>query len=675
MKNKTNWKEWICSGVIPDIILCGFLSLILEAFLEVCDFRSVGLFLGFFDDRTWVFFYNCLIIFLTFIPVFLIRRKLFVYILVSGIWLAIGITNGVMLGYRNTPFSAVDIALLKSTFPVLTNYLAQWQIIALAILFMILIVALVCLFLYCPKSQKRMTLPRRIGCVAVILLVFAGATRYGLETGLLEERFSNIRLAYRAYGTPYCYGLTLFDNGIDRPIDYTKEKIDNLQNNIDKKYEKLDTKEKQTPNIIFLQLESFFDITRMKDLEFSKDPIPYFRKLSKEYTSGLVSTPSYGAGTVNTEFEILTGMNKNFFGAGEYPYKSILMETTCESMPYILKSDGYTAHAIHNNNASFYDRDYVYTNLGFDTFTTMEMMNIVERSPADWPKDKVLTRYINEALDSTDHQDFVYAVSVQGHGDYPEEPLETNTIEVTGAENEKRNNQFAYYTQQIYEMDLFLKELIRSLEDRGEDTVLVVFGDHLPSLDIESDQLDKGDKFQTDYFIWDNIGLPKEDENLQAYQLYSKLFAQLGNGNGIMNRYHQTYRGTKKYSDNLKLLEYDMLYGHHFVYGIHNKYKQTDMRFGTTDVVFNSVSELPDNNMTFFWGAGFTPYTTIYINGVQEKVEYYNQHLMKWMDGTLKEGDMVYIIQKSKTNQHPILWQSPTYVYQGNGVLTLKEEK
>ena len=56
MKNKTNWKEWVCSGVIPDIILCGFLSLILEAFLEVCDFRSVELFLGFFDERTWVFF-------------------------------------------------------------------------------------------------------------------------------------------------------------------------------------------------------------------------------------------------------------------------------------------------------------------------------------------------------------------------------------------------------------------------------------------------------------------------------------------------------------------------------------------------------------------------------------------------------------------------------------------
>ena len=154
MKNKTNWKEWVCSGVIPDIILCGFLSLILEAFLEVCDFSSVELFLGFFDERTWVFFYNCLIIFLTFIPVFLIRRKLFVYILVSGVWLAIGITNGIMLGYRNTPFSAVDIALLKSTFPVLTNYLAQWQIIALAILFMILIVALVCLFLYCPNAVK-----------------------------------------------------------------------------------------------------------------------------------------------------------------------------------------------------------------------------------------------------------------------------------------------------------------------------------------------------------------------------------------------------------------------------------------------------------------------------------------------------------------------------------------
>lgn len=675
MNHKANLRKWICSGVLPDIILCGFLSLILEIILEICDWRSVELFFVFFEERTWVFFYNCMIVFLTFIPVFLVKRKLFVYILVSCVWLGIGITNGTMLGYRNTPFSAVDIALLKSTFPVLTNYLAEWQIVGIAILLIVLIVALVCLFLYCPKSEKRMTFSRRIVCVLAIVFVFIGSTKYGVEKGLLEDRFSNIRLAYRAYGTPYCFGITLIDNGIDRPFDYNRARVEKLVKNINKKYKKLEKEEKQTPNIIFLQLESFFDITRMKDLEFSEDPMPYFRDYLDKYTSGLVSTPSYGAGTVNTEFEVLTGMNKNYFGAGEYPYKSILMESTCESAPYVLKEEGYTAHAIHNNNASFYDRDYVYTNLGFDTFTTIEMMNMIEYNPVGWAKDKVLTRYINDALDSTENQDYVYTVSVQPHGEYPTEPMEGITIEVTGAESEERNHQFSYYSQQLKEIDAFLHSLIESLEKRGEDTVLVVFGDHLPSLDIETEHLAVGNKFETDYFIWDNIGLSEEDENLETYYLYSKLFEQLGLDNGIMNRYHQAYKDSGSYSKNMKLLQYDMLYGNDFIYGGKNPYQPTDMRFGVKDVYFTSLTEFTEGRMVYFGGMNFTPYTRIYVNGVLAETDYHNPYLIKWKDGALKEGDELYIIQKSKTNQHPILWRSPEYVYVGDGVVELKEKE
>ena len=47
--------------------------------------------------------------------------------------------------------------------------------------------------------------------------------------------------------------------------------------------------------------------------------------------------PSVGAGTANTEFESITGMSLHYFGPGEYPYKSILKETTCESAPYVLR--------------------------------------------------------------------------------------------------------------------------------------------------------------------------------------------------------------------------------------------------------------------------------------------------------------------------------------------------
>ena len=118
------------------------------------------------------------------------------------------------------------------------------------------------------------------------------------------------------------------------------------------------------PNILFLQLESFFDPTLVNYLDISEDPIPNFRKLMKEYSSGYYKVPSVGAGTANTEFEAITGMSLHYFGPGEYPYKSILKETTCESVPYVLKNLGYSTHAVHNNEANFYGRRSVFPQSG-----------------------------------------------------------------------------------------------------------------------------------------------------------------------------------------------------------------------------------------------------------------------------------------------------------------------
>ncbi len=64
----------------------------------------------------------------------------------------------------------------------------------------------------------------------------------------------------------------------------------------------------------FLQLESFFDPELVNYLEISEDPIPTFRKLMDEYSSGYFKVPSVGAGTANTEFESITGMSMHYFG-------------------------------------------------------------------------------------------------------------------------------------------------------------------------------------------------------------------------------------------------------------------------------------------------------------------------------------------------------------------------
>ena len=146
----------------------------------------------------------------------------------------------------------------------------------------------------------------------------------------------------------------------------------------------------------------------------SEDPIPNFRALYENYSSGYLDVPVVGAGTANTEFEILTGMGMQFFGLGEYPYKTILKKTNCESIASDLKTIGYGAHVVHNNGGNFYSRRNAFSMMGFDTFTSKEMMDIRDYTPlGTWPTDDILVGEVEKSLDYTpDQPDFVYTITV-----------------------------------------------------------------------------------------------------------------------------------------------------------------------------------------------------------------------------------------------------------------------
>ena len=408
--------------------------------------------------------------------------------------------------------------------------------------------------------------------------------------------------------------------------------------------------QKQAPNIIMLQLESFFDPTHMIDLEFSEDPVPNFRKLKEQFSSGYLKVPSVGAGTANTEFEVISGMNLEFFGAGEYPYKTILRKTTAESINYDLKDLGYSTHAIHNNKGTFYTRQKVFKMLGFDTFTSIEYMNIEETTPLGWAKDKYLTKSIVDALKSTEGQDYIYTISVQGHGDYPTTPVENHSkITVSGLDDTERLTSFEYFTNEIYEMDQFIAELIQALSLINEDIVLVMYGDHLPTLGIEDAELSNGDIFETEYVIWNNFGLEKQDTDIEAYQLGAHVLNQLGIHHGTLINYHQQYKDTPDYLDNLKLLQYDMLYGERYIYGGVNPYEPTKMQMGVNEVLISEVYNDEDGNF-IVKGQNFTEYSRVKINDTAHETTYIDPNTLMVSDYTLNEDDRFAIQQVTVTN-------------------------
>ena len=391
--------------------------------------------------------------------------------------------------------------------------------------------------------------------------------------------------------------------------------------------------------------------------------------MKENYNGGYIDVPSIGAGTSNTEFEVLTGMNLEDFGSGEIPYKGVLLKETCESMAYDLGKNGYTAHAIHNNDATFYQRHTVYPNLGFDTFTSMEYMQLKDSdyTPIKWVRDEILTSCINDCLNSTeDGTDFVFTVSVEGHGSYPNYYVSgMNNVIVTSADTKETSYATQYYTNLIHDMDGFIEGLVTSLSERNEPTILVLYGDHLPSLGLEQEHMKDGTLTQTEYVIWNNMGLSFDFGNLQTYQLMPRLLGALGIEDGVINSYHQTHINDEEdeYLSGLQNLEYDLLYGGKAAFDGENPYKTKNMKFGIKDIVITDVYKTIEDEKTYLYvkGDNITKWSMINVNGDYYKTEMIDFGLVRCEYSALPM-DEIFLAQVGKDKYQ--LSKSEAFIYQ-----------
>ncbi|SET01539.1 LTA synthase family protein [[Clostridium] polysaccharolyticum] len=644
MKQNINFKKIFRN----DIFQYAILSFVINIILEMMNRRSVFKSFQFLFHSPIVFMYNTIIVFITLSLGLLVKRRIFATTVIFLIWMILGVTNWIILGFRSTPFSAIDTIMIKNALELFNLYFTPIEVILLVIGFVLAVFALVMLWRKAPVLEKRKNFVQYICMIVIVCAAELLFTRININMKLLSSNFENLSYAYKNYGFVYCFTNSLVDVGISKPSNYSQKTVNEItEPMITGKLETPAAKRpnKQTaPNVIFIQLESFFDVNYVNDVTFSENPIPYFTNLKKHYTSGFLNVPSVGAGTANTEFEVLTGMSTSFFGAGEYPFKTILTKKTCESMAYLFDSQGYQSHAIHNNDGTFYSRNQVYANLGFDSFTPIEYMYDVEKNPRGWAKDKGLPDEIFKCIDSTKESDFVFTVSVQGHGRYPSEQIDpSQTITISG--NDYKKISFEYYVNQIHEMDQMIGNLVDQLQESDEPTVLVLYGDHLPTLGLSESRLKNASMYQTEYVIWDNIGLKQQDEDLYSYQLSTKVFQALKQPLGIMQEYHVNYskEDSEKYQKDMELLEYDLLYGNQYTYsnGL-TAYEPAKMQMGIDKISLASIKKDTLAEKTYIiTGKNLNEYSTIYVNNKQIATEFIDSHHLKITDIALENGDRV----------------------------------
>ena len=652
------------------LIFHALLACIINFVIEAISRHSVVAAWDYMTGTPMVFLYNAFMIFVTFSIVYLFKRRIFVRMIIGAIWVILGIANGYILLKRVTPFNAQDLKIAGDGIALINNYCNGFEVVVIAVGAVALLIWLISMWRRGGQYAGKIHHIAALIGIIVCGVLYTFVTNIAIDKRVVSTYFGNIAFAYEDYGLPYCFSASLFNTGISEPNGYTKKAMAKIDKDGELNQTAASRSSDELPNIIVLQLESYFDVANAEFFTTSEDACPNLHNLYQNYSNGYFKVPSVGAGTANTEFEVLTGMNLRYFGPGEYPYKTYSKKHPTESAATALASLGYGTHALHDNTGNFYSRANVFNNMGFDTFTSKEFMNVLQTTENGWAKDEILTQHIMEAMDTTKQEDFVFTVSVQGHGNYPEtQVIENPKIKVEGIEDEALKNKWEYYVNQVYEMDQFVGDLIKAVEERNEPSVVVFYGDHLPTMGLKAEDLKSRYLYNTNYVIWDNIGLQKDDKNIPAYQLMSEVLNRLDIHSGTVFNYHQQRKGTKNYLSDLELLQYDILYGKQYVYNGKAPITEGHMVMGIRNVSLSSI--VPQLNSGYsLYGENFTKYSRVYVNGEKQKSSFLNNTRINLSETELKDGDVIQVGQVGSSDT--IFRMSDKYTYQ-NGQLVKQE--
>ena len=228
-------------------------------------------------------------------------------------------------------------------------------------------------------------------------------------------------------------------------------------------------------NLHVILEESFWDPTVLSAAGYSGDPIdPRFRDLwgQSNLTRGL--SPAFGGQTANAEFEVLCGFPVNQI-AVKFEF-GLLRDVPC--LPRVLGALGYRTVASHPNIAGFWNRYTAYEHLGFETFWTKDQMDMTD-SNGPFLADRSLHKQVREKLQASDdgRPIFDYIVTIDGHWMYdagferPPVLASSSKVKEVG----DYANMLHYKTQQMMDG-------IEAIHRDDPDSVIVVFGDHLPML-------------------------------------------------------------------------------------------------------------------------------------------------------------------------------------------------
>lgn len=286
----------------------------------------------------------------------------------------------------------------------------------------------------------------------------------------------------------------------------------------------------ELPDIIIVQSESLFDPSRLNQVSTGQH-LRQFQRVAKRSRSGNLHVPTFGGGTIRTEFEVLTGAPLASLGGIQYPWLE-LDSARLPNLASVLARNGYDTTAIHPNGAAFWNRNRAYPELGFQRFIDSGSF-LPEDIVGLFTSDAALTsRILDELKDDDGPPQFVFAISMENHGPFDWRPgLDAQrlaALPMPESLDEGGRYWFANYLYLLEDADHELGRLADALKQRKRRSLLLFYGDHLPSIHTVYHQLGFEDGLTemeqpTPWLLLDTANPARIQSDTQSWMLPSLL--------------------------------------------------------------------------------------------------------------------------------------------------------
>ena len=300
----------------------------------------------------------------------------------------------------------------------------------------------------------------------------------------------------------------------DEPVNYDRSKLQELED----KSMKAD-KSIGTPNIIVILSESFFDIKKIEDdISFDKDVTKNYIQFKN--TGNLINliTPSFGSMTSNVSYELLTGGNMTYYHLGYIPFLELYKDNRKRnSLVKELKNNGYTTSIMLGEDS--YNSENIMKNIGFTNFSIVDDKKHIK---GFYVSDDYVGDLIIKDLEKNRSKNFIIVETMEAHLRYTKNKFDKYDINVSKSTlSEDYQDIVLSYAQGIYDADKMLKKVYDYINSIDEETIILFFGDHLPSL--------QDDGFND---VYDNLKYFNTNDNLvNTYRKYNTEALVLSNYN------------------------------------------------------------------------------------------------------------------------------------------------